>query len=41
MEGSKLITSAYDFIKWAIPHIVKLPGNQGNNFGESGDPKKA
>jgi hypothetical protein len=34
MEGPKVITHAYDFIKWAIPHIAKLPRNQRYTFGE-------
>lgn len=34
MEGPKVITSAYDFIKWAIPHIGKLPRNQRYTLGE-------
>jgi len=34
MEGPKVITSAYDFIKWAIPHIAKFPRNQRYTLGE-------
>ena len=34
MEGPKVITSAYDFIKWAIPKIVKIPRNQRYTLGE-------
>ncbi|MCX5750006.1 MAG: diversity-generating retroelement protein Avd [Candidatus Saganbacteria bacterium] len=34
MEGPKVITLAYDFIKWAIPHIVKFPRNQRYTLGE-------
>jgi len=34
MEGPKVITSAYDFIKWAIPHITKFPRNQRYALGE-------
>jgi hypothetical protein len=34
MEGPKVITSAYDFIKWAIPHIAKFPRNQRHTLGE-------
>jgi len=34
MEGPKVITSAYDFIKWVIPHIAKFPRNQRYTLGE-------
>ncbi|MBI5699767.1 diversity-generating retroelement protein Avd [Candidatus Saganbacteria bacterium] len=34
MEGPKVITYAYDFIKWAIPHIAKFPRNQRYTLGE-------
>src|SRR3989338_6152770 len=34
MEGPKVITSAYDLIKWAIPHVAKLPRNQRYTLGE-------
>lgn len=34
MEGPKVITSAYDLIKWAISHIVKFPRNQRYTLGE-------
>lgn len=34
MEGPKVITSAYDFIKWVIPHIAKFPRNQRYALGE-------
>lgn len=34
MEGPKVITCAYDFIKWAIPHIAKFPRNQRYTLGE-------
>ncbi len=34
MEGPKVITSAYDFIKWAIPHIAKFPRSQRYTLGE-------
>ena len=34
MECPKVITSAYDFIKWAIPHISKFPRNQRYTLGE-------
>jgi len=33
MEGPKVITSAYDFIKCAIPHIAKFPRNQRYMMG--------
>jgi 23S rRNA-intervening sequence protein len=34
MEGPKVITAAYDFIKWAIPHAAKFPRNQRYTLGE-------
>lgn len=34
MEGPKVITCSYDFIKWAIPHIAKFPRNQRYTLGE-------
>ena len=34
MAGPKVITSAYDFIKWLIPHIGKFPRNQRYTLGE-------
>ena len=34
MDGPRVITSAYDFIKWAIPHIAKFPRNQRYTLGE-------
>jgi hypothetical protein len=34
MEGPKIITSAYDFIRWAIPHIAKFPRNQRYTLGD-------
>jgi len=34
MKGPKVITSTYDFIKWAIPYIAKLPKNQRYTLGE-------
>ncbi|MFC1571196.1 diversity-generating retroelement protein Avd [Candidatus Margulisiibacteriota bacterium] len=34
MEGPKVITSTYDFIKWAVPHIAKFPRNQRYTLGE-------
>jgi len=34
MEGPKVISSVYDFIKWAIPHIAKFPKNQRYTLGE-------
>jgi|SRR3990167_8247847 len=34
MEGPKVITSTYDFIKWAIPHIAKFPRDQRYTLGE-------
>lgn len=33
MEGPKVITSAYDFIRWAIPRIAKFPRNQKYTLG--------
>jgi len=34
MDGPKVIILAYDFIKWAIPHLAKFPRNQRYTFGE-------
>ena len=34
MEGPKVITLLYDFIKWAIPHIAKFPRNQRYSLGD-------
>lgn len=34
MEGPKVITRTYDFIKWAIPHAAKFPRNQRYTLGE-------
>src|SRR3989338_1832468 len=34
MECPKVITSAYDFIKWAIPHIAKFPRDQRYTLGD-------
>lgn len=34
MKGPKVITSAYDFIRWAIPHVAKFPRNQRYALGE-------
>lgn len=34
MEGPKVITSTYDFIKWVIPHIAKFPRNQRYTLGK-------
>jgi len=34
MEGPKVITRSYDFIRWAIPHIAKFPRNQRYTLGE-------
>ena len=34
MEGPKVITLAYDFVKLAIPHIGKFPRNQRYTLGE-------
>ena len=34
MENPKVVTLAYDFIKWAIPHIAKFPRNQRYTIGE-------
>lgn len=34
MKGPKVITLAYDFLKWAIPHIVKFPRNQRYTLGD-------
>lgn len=34
MEGPKVITVAYDFVRWAIPHIAKFPRNQRYTLGE-------
>ena len=34
MNGPKVISSAYDFIRRAIPHIAKFPRNQRYTLGE-------
>src|SRR3989338_6767286 len=34
MECPKVITSAYDFIKWAIPHTAKFPRDQRYTLGD-------
>jgi hypothetical protein len=34
MEGPKVITSTYDLIEWAIPHIAEFPRNQRYTLGE-------
>lgn len=34
MEGPKVITCCYDFIKWVMPHIAKFPRNQRYTLGE-------
>ncbi|MFH1541723.1 MAG: diversity-generating retroelement protein Avd [bacterium] len=34
MDGPKVITATYDFIRWVIPHIAKFPRNQRYTLGE-------
>ena len=34
MEGPKVITAVYDYLKWAIPHVAKFPRNQRYTLGE-------
>jgi len=34
MVGPKVITSAYDFIRWVIPQIAKFPRNQRYTLGD-------
>lgn len=39
MDGPKVITATYDFVKWVIPHIAKFPRNQRYTFGERTESK--
>ncbi|OGC23313.1 hypothetical protein A2291_06600 [candidate division WOR-1 bacterium RIFOXYB2_FULL_42_35] len=34
MEGPKVVTCSYDFLRWVVPHIAKFPRNQRYTLGE-------
>lgn len=34
MNGPKVLTRVFDFLKWGIPHIAKFPRNQRYTLGE-------